>query len=233
MNICKIELLGATLHATGSGALWWPNERLLCVSDLHLGKSDRIARRSGALLPPYETLDTLTRLDADIERLRPATVICLGDSFDDDAAALALEPLAHDTLARMQAGRLWIWIEGNHDPSADVPGGSRRAEYRRGPLTLRHIAQAGAVGEISGHYHPKAVLSLRGKMISRPCFLADAQRIMLPAYGTYTGGLAWTSPVLRAQFSNQAQAILTGPAPVALPLPQLASGGKFSASTSD
>jgi len=205
-----------TLHALPSGALFWPARRVLAVSDLHLGKSGRIARRGGTLLPPYETQATLERLDAEVARLSPATVICLGDTFDDLAAADALPEDQALWLARLMAGREWIWIEGNHDPGPLPLGGTHRAEARVGPLIFRHIARPGERLEVSGHYHPKAALAGR----SGPCFLADADRILLPAFGTYTGGLACRDPALAALMRPDAVAVLTGPRALAMPMPR-------------
>ncbi|TMV57599.1 ligase-associated DNA damage response endonuclease PdeM, partial [Thioclava sp. BHET1] len=187
-------LAGAALWLLPSGALYWPEARLLTVSDLHLGKSERLARRGGALLPPYEVQDTLARLDADLEHVKPATVICLGDTFDDAAAEQALPSEAQLWLARMMAGRRWIWIAGNHDPGPVGLGGSHLAEIGIGPLSFRHIARPEAQAEISGHYHPKARLRRAGASIARPCALIDSRRLILPAYGSYTGGLSTTDP---------------------------------------
>ncbi len=211
MNHHAIALSGHQLWALPSGALWWPSERLLAVADLHLGKSDRIARRGGAILPPYETRDTLARLDAMIAHFAPAKVLCLGDSFDDNYAA---ETLADDEalwLTRMQAGRHWIWVTGNHDPAPVPLAGTQLAEYRAINLIFRHIAQADASGEISGHYHPKASVTARGGSVTRACFLADDHRLILPAFGTYTGGLKSKAAVLANLMSENAIAILTGP----------------------
>ena len=144
MNTHCITLAGTKLHALGSGALWWPEQALLCVSDLHMGKSERMARRGGSILPPYETRDTLTRLAADLDRTNARTVICLGDSFDDPGAALALAEEERLWIARLQAGRRWIWIEGNHDPGPMEMGGAHLAELSLPPLTFRHIARPGA-----------------------------------------------------------------------------------------
>ena len=108
---------GTMLTARASGALWWAEARLLCVADLHLGKSERLARRGGTLLPPYETAETLARLAAEIAALSPAAVVCLGDSFDDGAAGRALAPEDAARLAALVAGRDWTWIAGNHDPA--------------------------------------------------------------------------------------------------------------------
>ncbi len=219
MNSVDFSFCGETLTARPSGALFWASAGTLIVSDLHLGKSERIARRGGALLPPYDTIETLTRLSADIEATRPQTVICLGDSFDDLAAA---ESMAEDnlhTIARLQAGRRWVWIEGNHDPGPVDLGGEHLAQLTDGALTFRHIAEAAtAPGEISGHYHPKA----RVRHMSRPCFMRDAGRLILPAYGCYAGGLDWTTPVLRGLFEAKAVAYLTGQRVLAVPVPAAA-----------
>lgn len=211
---------GAQLHATGSGALIWPDEQLLVVSDLHLGKSERIARRSGQMLPPYETIDTLTKLEDALETTKAAQVICLGDSFDDLDAGAALAPELVDWITRLMAGRSWTWIEGNHDPGPLEIGGTHRAQLRVGPLTFRHIAQTGAQGEVSGHYHPKASLKAKGRVMTRPCFLYDAARLILPAFGTYTGGLRSTNPALQTIMAPDARAILTGAHPVEIPMPR-------------
>ena len=117
MDEQAVTLAGARLAARASGALWWPEERLLCVADLHLCKSERLARRGGPLLPPYETAETLDRLAAEIAALAPAAVVCLGDSFDDCAAGAALDPDDAARLVALIAGRDWIWIAGNHDPA--------------------------------------------------------------------------------------------------------------------
>ena len=221
----SLTLSGVSLLALPSGALWWPKARMLVVSDLHLGKSERIARRGGAFLPPYETLDTLTRLQRDIDRVEPETVACLGDSFDDLDASRGLGEPEATALRHAMRGRAWVWAEGNHDPGPVPFGGAHVAEVAVGPLTLRHVAEPGAAGEVSGHYHPKATLSTRGGAVTRPCFLADRDRVILPAFGTYTGGLAAGSAVLQGLMRPDAVAVLTGPRALAIPMPRLRRAG--------
>ena len=224
MNGYDFTLAGARLLALGSGALFWPAQSLLCVSDLHLGKSERRARLTGAQLPPYETRDTLARLAADLKSTGATCVICLGDSFDDAAAAAALPEEDRLAIASLQAGRRWIWIEGNHDPGPVEMGCAHLAELSQPPLVFRHIARPGppaqAQAEVSGHYHPKARLRARGRTISRPAFLLDAGRVILPAYGSYTGGLRSHDPVLRELMRPDALAVMTGPVPRPLPMPR-------------
>ncbi|WP_108894567.1 ligase-associated DNA damage response endonuclease PdeM [Palleronia abyssalis] len=219
MNFFEFALQNERLRLLSTGALWWPKAGTLVVSDLHFGKSERVARRSGQMLPPYETRDTLARLDADVLATKPQRVICLGDSFDDDAAREGLGIAEKLWIARMQAGRDWVWITGNHDPALHDLGGRSRPELSVGPLVFRHITTR-SPGEISGHYHPKARLVLRGRSVSRPCCLYDGTHAILPAYGTYTGGLDWLNPALRSLMAEDACAILTGQRPCAVPVPQ-------------
>ncbi|MGB8624503.1 MAG: ligase-associated DNA damage response endonuclease PdeM [Paracoccaceae bacterium] len=220
MNGYDFTLNGAALRAFPSGALWWPAQRLLAVSDLHLGKSERLARRGGAMLPPYDAQDTLGRLKADIDSAAPETVLCLGDSFDDLDAAANLPEAETSLLNRVMAGRQWIWIEGNHDPGPTAFGGTHLAVLRRGPLIFRHVAEADAAGEVSGHYHPKARLSAAGQSIARPCFLLDSARLILPAYGRYTGGLNCDDPLISNMMEPGALAILTGAVARPVPMPR-------------
>ena len=231
MNDLVIEIAGARLIPLPSGGLFWPARDLLCVSDLHLGKSDRTARRTGRMLPPYETRDTLARIEADLATTGARTLVCLGDSFDDLGAA---DSMCEDDLlwlTRLQAGRRWIWIEGNHDPGPITLGGTHLAELGEGGLSFRHIARNGARAEVSGHYHPKAEIIARGRKVSRPCFLFDAHRLILPAYGTYTGGLRWTTPELRGLVAERAWAALTGDPVRIVPAPFVAGPGELQGAT--
>lgn len=206
------------LVARPSGALWAPRLRMLAVADLHLGKSGGLARRGAGLLPPYETRETLARLAAEVTALAPEAVICLGDSFDDDRAAATLTTAERERIAAMAMGRDWVWIAGNHDPLApDLPGVAA-LEYRTGGLTLRHIAAADAPpGEVSGHYHPKATLNLRGRRIARRCFLHDRHRVILPAFGAYVGGLDASDRAFDPLLSANAWALLLGERVTAAP----------------
>lgn len=213
----SFTLAGAQIVALGSGALWWPDERLLCVSDLHLGQSEHTARRGGSLLPAYETRDTLNRLAADLARTNARIMVCLGDSFDGSNALPEEERL---WIARLQAGRRWIWISGPHNPGPVSLGGAHLAELLLSPLTFRHIARATASGEISGYYHPKATIQTDLKITSRPAFLADSDRIILPSYGCYTGGLETSDKALTPLMRPEAIAILTGRTPHAIPMPR-------------
>ncbi|WP_323785621.1 ligase-associated DNA damage response endonuclease PdeM [Thalassovita sp.] len=220
MNTYSLTLSGVKLEAMKSGALYWPEKRVLCVSDLHLGRSERIARLGGAMLPPYDTRETLAQLERDLLTTAANSVICLGDSFDDSASSRGISESDVMWITRMQAGRRWIWIQGNHDPGPLAIGGTHMAELPFPPLVFRHIARLQASGEISGHYHPKARVTAHGQSITRPCFLIDSDRIIMPAYGTYTGGLNTSHAVLKHLMRPEALAILTGPNLLPMPMPR-------------
>ena len=185
-----LSVCGKALLADISGALYWPGERTLLVADLHLEKASAAAAR-GRMLPPYDTRETLTRLAEAIDRHEPDRVVALGDSLHDAAAA---ERIGVDELAILhliQEGRDWVWVTGNHDPSiADELGGRVAGEFRLGGMVLRHIPQDGRIShEIAGHLHPAAKLSRYGHTVRRPCFVHNARRLILPAFGAFTGGL--------------------------------------------
>jgi len=184
-----VTIAGVTLLADLSGALFWEEQRLLVVSDLHLEKGSSFAAR-GVLLPPYDTAATLSRLAAVIARHDPRRVIALGDSFHDRSAHERLAAADRDAIAALQARRDWIWISGNHDPAlpSDL-GGVIASEVAVGPLLFRH-EPTGAFGEIAGHLHPKARVPTRGRTMERRCFASDGERAVMPAFGAYTGGLS-------------------------------------------
>ena len=177
-----------TVALNCDGALYWPDERVLVVSDLHLEKGSSFATR-GVLLPPYDTAATLARLSFAIARLTPRVVIALGDSFHDDNGSTRIAPSDRAALAGLQRGRDWIWIAGNHDPDpAEGVGGSFGGALAIGALVFRH-EPTGAKGEIAGHLHPVARVAGRGRTVSRRCFASDGARLVMPAFGAFTGGL--------------------------------------------
>jgi uncharacterized protein len=210
-----VTLAGTALSVTVDGGLWQPDERLLVVSDLHLEKGSSFAAR-GRLLPPYDTKATLARLEDLVKALNPAVVIALGDSFHDVDAAARLDDVDRRQLARIMTGRRWIWIAGNHDPigSIDDIGGEVHSEISFGPLTYRHEPAGGAVGtadagqgEVAGHFHPKTTIRTRLARFSGPCFVHDAARLVMPAFGAFTGGLDIGDPAIRSLFPQGGRAI--------------------------
>ncbi|WP_183802668.1 ligase-associated DNA damage response endonuclease PdeM [Rhizobium sp. BK316] len=172
------------------GALYLPDAGILVVSDLHLEKSAAFARR-GMMLPPYDTLATLTVLAAVVSRYDPQIVISLGDNFHDRVGSEHLPDAFRTLIVEMARGREWIWINGNHDPdgTVDLPGTCSDELYYAG-LTFRHEPRDGLQkGEIAGHLHPAATVRRREKSVRRPCFATDGGRLLMPAFGVMSGGL--------------------------------------------
>lgn len=198
-----VSVAGVTFAADISGALFWEEESLLVVSDLHLEKGSSFAQR-GVLLPPFDTAATLARLSAVIAQRDPRTVISLGDSFHDREAHERLSPGSRETLLALQARRDWIWISGNHDPALPRDfGGVVADEVAIGPIAFRH-EPTGATGEIAGHLHPKARVSTRGRSVERRCFASDGARAIMPAFGSFTGGLSIRDMAFAAIFQTLA-----------------------------
>jgi DNA ligase-associated metallophosphoesterase len=184
----EIVVAGVAMLADPAGALYWPGEGLLAVADLHLEKGSSFAAR-GVLLPPYDTRATLSRIATLVARYAPRAVIALGDSFHDGDGPIRIAADDRTSLTDLQGGRDWIWITGNHDPEpADGIGGTFVRMLAIGPLMFRH-EPTGVEGEIAGHLHPVARVRVRGRSVSRRCFASDGRRVVMPAFGAYTGGL--------------------------------------------
>jgi uncharacterized protein len=197
----EITVAGVTLVADLAGALYWPDESALVVSDLHLEKGSAFAVR-GVLMPPYDTAATLEALGAVIARYAARMVIALGDNFHDGGGPARLAATDRAQLHELQRGRDWVWIAGNHDPDPgeDIGGVFARA-LALGTLSFRHEPTDGgrtgsrdqgcgeSVGEISGHLHPAARIHQRGRTQTRKCFATDGERLVMPAFGAFTGGL--------------------------------------------
>jgi len=198
-----ISLARISLLADPRGALYWAEQGLLAVADLHLEKGSSFAAR-GQLLPPYDTVTTLARLSHLIADYAPRCVVALGDSFHDGGGPARLGESDRENLRIMQRGREWIWITGNHDPEpAEGIGGSFTDAFTAGPLTFRHLP-TGVSGEVSGHLHPVARISHRGRAVSRRCFAADKMRMVMPAFGAFTGGLNVRDPAFADLFGTLA-----------------------------
>ena len=200
---------GHDLTPLPQGALFWAARGALLVADLHLEKASWFAR-FGQMLPPYDSLATLADLSALIAATGAREVWCLGDSFHDPAGCGRLPPAAQAMLRSLTGSTRWTWITGNHDPHIDRCGGEVMDEAVIDGLVLRHEARCDEVRpEVSGHYHPKLRVRVRGKLVSRRCFVATGAKIILPAFGSLTGGLDVTHPeIVRAVGGRPAQALI-------------------------
>lgn len=200
---------GETLVPSSGGTLFWPKHEALLVADLHLEKASWFARL-GQLLPPYDSHATLTDLAAEIDRTGARRLYCLGDSFHDRFGCERLPAQARALLTQMTGAIDWTWIVGNHDPGfADHCGGTIVEEVEIGGIILRHEADANeSRPEISGHFHPKVRLNLRGRRVSRRCYVVAETKIIMPAFGSLTGGLDANHPEIAKHFGARAQALV-------------------------
>lgn len=185
-----LSFAGQDFLALPEAALYWPAEQALLVADLHFEKASWFAR-FGQFLPPHDSAATLDLIETLVARTGARQVWSLGDSFHDAEGAARLDTRSRDRLAALTARCEWVWITGNHDAGvAAMPGGRRVVEAEVAGIRLRHQADpADPMPEISGHFHPKLRLSLRGRYVSRRCFVGSATKLILPALGALTGGL--------------------------------------------
>lgn len=186
-TVAAITIAGENVLCDSVGALYLARDRVLVISDLHFEKGSSFARR-GSFLPPYETGETLRRLEAVIGFYQPQTVICLGDSFHDDGGSARMPDLYRQKLLALMEGREWFWVSGNHDPAPPegLPGRCVD-ELALGGLVFRHMPEGRAEGEIAGHLHPGARIVQRGRSVRRACFASDGTRLVMPAFGSLTG----------------------------------------------
>jgi DNA ligase-associated metallophosphoesterase len=192
---------GEEMRLVDGRALFWPREQALLVADLHLEKASFFAAH-GQMLPPYDSRETLDRLAGAVRETGARRVYALGDNFHDGKGSLRLEPHAAGMLAALTRALDWVWITGNHDSARgetadEIAGGVAVAEVAAGGLVLRHKAQRGERRpELSGHFHPKLMLSARGRRIARPCAVMSERRLILPAFGALTGGMNAGDPAI-------------------------------------
>lgn len=197
------------LCALPEGALFWPSRNALVVADLHLEKASWFAKR-GQMLPPYDTLATIAELAALIDATGARELWCLGDSFHDSKGCERLPEAARAALTALTGRLRWVWITGNHDAAlTDHCGGEIMEEAEIDGLLLRHEAEAGeSRPELSGHFHPKLRVNIRGRRVARRCFVATANKLILPAFGALTGGLDAHHPEIVRAVGPGAEALV-------------------------
>jgi DNA ligase-associated metallophosphoesterase len=205
----RFSFCGIDLVALPQGALFWPGRRALLVADLHFEKASWFAR-FGQMLPPYDSIATLTDLTALVGATGAEEVWCLGDSFHDSRGCERLPEQAQAALRALTDATRWTWITGNHDAGMiDHCGGTLMDEAVVDGLVLRHEADArDGRPELSGHYHPKLRLTVKGRNVARRCFVASATKLILPAFGALTGGLDVDHPEIVRAVGRRAEALV-------------------------
>lgn len=195
--------------ALPQGALYWPARRALLVADLHFEKASWFAR-AGQMLPPYDSIATLADLEALVAATGAEALWCLGDSFHDREGCERLPERARSMLTALTARLDWTWITGNHDAGfVDHCGGAIREEAEVDGVILRHEARPDDPRpELSGHFHPKLRVHLRGRSVARRCFVISPSKLILPAFGALTGGLDAGHPAIRRALGGPARALV-------------------------
>lgn len=203
-SFCSTDFL-----ALAQGAVFWPARRALLVADLHFEKASWFAS-VGQMLPPYDSIATLSDLTALIATTGAEEVWCLGDSFHDANGIERLPERARSMLRALTRATRWTWITGNHDAAFDdALGGRIVGEAHVDGLTLRHEANpADSQPEISGHFHPRLRLMLRGRRVARRCFVTSPTKLILPAFGAFTGGLDAADPAIIGAVGTPAMALV-------------------------
>jgi len=206
-----LDLAGTEALLRPSGALWLAAERLLAVADLHLEKGSAYASR-GQMLPPYDTRETLARLAAEAAALRPHTILLLGDTLHDGAAEGRLAPDDVRTLMRLGSASGLVWIAGNHDADGpwSLPGRTAAAWSVVGLSLVHEPAAAPRFGEVAGHLHPAARIKGRVGSVRRRCFITDGERLVMPAFGAFAGGLNVRDAAFRGLFRRPPLAVALG-----------------------
>lgn len=197
---CTFESRAGTIVLDGRKAAFMPKSRTLLVGDLHFEKASFLQMNGHAPLPAYDTDDTLARLADVIKAYAPDHVAVLGDSFHDEDAGLRLSA-EHFTRINgvVESVAKFTWILGNHDPS--IPKGLRGAQEDHLTvdgclLTHLPVDGHGKAVNICGHLHPKVRFKVRNRRFSLPCFAGAENRLILPSFGTFTGGLYVDHPAI-------------------------------------
>jgi uncharacterized protein len=225
----SFSFCGQVFEVAGEAALYWPAQRALLVADLHLEKASAFAA-TGQLLPPYDSVDTLVEIELLAGQNDVEAVYCLGDNFHDSDGEQRLPDMAAARLKALTTRYHWVWITGNHDPSLSAKwGGSCVDEIDLSGVLLRHEAEPDETRpEISGHFHPKFRQLLRGRMVSRRCFVTSDRKIIMPALGALTGGLDAGDPAITKACGLQNDGVIVAIVPTRSGLTRFSLSGSVS-----
>jgi uncharacterized protein len=205
----KLGFAKQEFRVVGDRALYWPAQQAVLVADLHLEKASWFAER-GQMLPPHDSHETLSRIAVIIEQTDAQHVWCLGDNFHDDDGPERMPSPARDLLASLCNTTTWHWIVGNHD--AQLPsgiGGEVLAEAELDGVILRHEADPNDPRpEISGHFHPKYRAQGARGGVTRACFVAHETKLIMPSFGSLTGGLYADHPAISAAMARPSAALI-------------------------
>jgi DNA ligase-associated metallophosphoesterase len=198
----ETRIAGVRVTLCASGAAWLLDSATLIAADLHLEKGSAYAMR-GQLLPPYDTRDTLGRLEAEVERRAPRTVVLLGDSFHDGGGEGRLHASDVARIEALAAQTELVWVVGNHDADGPrwLPGEVVDQLNVEGVDLVHEPSPRPIRGEFAGHLHPASKIRGYARSVRARCFLTDGERMILPAFGAFAGGLNVRDPAFDGLFS--------------------------------
>jgi len=186
-----INCKGETLTLIKERAIYWAAERMLIISDLHIGKAAHF-RKAGIQVPSTVSRTDLDKLSLLIEQYAPDTLLVTGDMFH------------HQMNSEVESFREWriafpqlriMLIKGNHDllENEDYAALSievHAKEVLHGPFRFVHD-QPKIFDEyynITGHIHPGITIYGKARQqIKLPCFYFGRTCAILPAFSVFTG----------------------------------------------
>ena len=188
MNMFSLDIHGQRFQMHPSGALFWENESLLMMSDVHLGKISHF-RKYGAAVPQHALLKNFETMDSAIAQFDPKHVVFMGDLFH---SSLNKEWGLFEEWVGQKKMQLTL-VEGNHDIISHVKyealGIKVTPEFSLGNFFMtHHPEEREGQFNFSGHLHPAVRLTGLGRQSVRlRCFYKSSVQMILPAMGEFTG----------------------------------------------
>ncbi|WP_026837220.1 ligase-associated DNA damage response endonuclease PdeM [Gillisia sp. JM1] len=190
----KIYLSNQTFILHPSGTMYWEEQEMLLISDVHLGKISHF-RKYGSAVPQAAISENFRKMDQVVEFFSPRSIVFMGDLF-------------HSSL-NMEWDLFTQWMEtieipvilvaGNHDIISELKyealGVKIYSEMILGKFLLtHHPEEREGFFNICGHLHPGFKLRGNGRQtLQLRCFYQNKEQLILPAFGEFTGNF-WISP---------------------------------------
>ena len=181
---------------SNQGILFWFDKQIAIIADLHLEKGSSFGP-SGQFLPPYDSEETLNKIFKTIKNHKIKTIILLGDTFHDKNAFDRMSEKVFILFKSLIEKYEVIFILGNHESKFEIGRINFLNEYVIDDIHFIHQALQKSIFQISGHFHPVATIKSSIKKITAKCLLHTNNHIILPSFGTYTGGLNINDPALK------------------------------------
>jgi uncharacterized protein len=184
----KISILGQTFTLHPSGAMFWKEENVLLISDVHLGKIGHF-RKHGSAIPQQALKGNFLKLELVTAFFNPEKIIFLGDLFHSyiNNEWQYFERWLQGISAEV------VLVEGNHDVISPLKyeevGVKVVPELIIDKFLLTHYPEERAgFYNFSGHIHPGVrIHGIARQQLKLPCFFRSKNQMILPAFGEFTG----------------------------------------------